>query len=64
MSFCGEVCEILGRMTEARDDADVEDVPGAEASTRIVVRFAMQELYKRVRICPLSPWSGDNCLLE
>lgn len=35
---------ILGRMTEARDEAEVEDVPGAECSARIVVRWAIQVL--------------------
>lgn len=34
---------------DARDDAAVEDVPGAECSVRIVVRWAMQEL-------ELGPW--------
>lgn len=38
------MCEIFGRITEAKEEADVDDVPGAEASTRIVVRSAMQEL--------------------
>lgn len=36
-------------MTEARDDADVEDVPGAECSARMVVVWAIQALFKRVR---------------
>lgn len=29
---------------EARDEAEVEDVPGAECSVRIVVRWAIQVL--------------------
>ena len=35
---------ILGRITEARDEADVEDVPGAVCSVRMVVPWAMQAL--------------------
>ena len=35
---------ILGRMIEARDEADVLEEPGAECSARMVVRWAIQEL--------------------
>lgn len=31
-------------MIDARDDADVEDVPGEECSARMVVRLAIQAL--------------------
>ena len=30
---------------DARDEADVEDDPGAECSARMVVRWAMQVLF-------------------
>lgn len=36
---------IFGRMIDAKDEADVEDVPGAECSARMVVRCAMQVLF-------------------
>lgn len=44
MSFWDFSCVILGRMIEARDEAELEDVPGAECSARIVVRWAIQVL--------------------
>ena len=48
VSFCGLVWEILGRIMEARDDADVEDAPGEECSASIVVPCATQELESNV----------------
>lgn len=42
MSFCGDEWEIFGRITEASDDAEVEEVPGEVCSVRIVVPWAMQ----------------------
>ena len=35
---------ILGRMMEARDEAEVLEEPGAECSARMVVRWAIHEL--------------------
>lgn len=48
---------------EARDDAEVEDVPGAECSVRIVVRWAIQAL---VLLAFCMPWLclADNVLEE
>jgi hypothetical protein len=37
VSFAGVEWEILGRMTEANDDAAEDDVPGEVCSVRIVV---------------------------
>lgn len=42
MSFCGDEWEIFGRITEASEDAEVEEVPGEVCSVRIVVPWAMQ----------------------
>ena len=36
---------------EARDEAEVEDVPGAECSARIVVRWAIQVLLNGQYMC-------------
>jgi hypothetical protein len=33
-------------MMDAREDADVEEVPGEECSARIVVRLAIQALQR------------------
>lgn len=38
------VWEILGRITEAREEAFVDDVPAAVCSARIVLPCAMQAL--------------------
>lgn len=35
---------IFGRIIEAKDEADVEEVPGEECSAKMVVRWAMQAL--------------------
>jgi hypothetical protein len=35
-------------MIDASDEADVEEAPGEECSARIVVPWAMQELFFRV----------------
>lgn len=40
-------CEILGRMMDARDEAEVDEAPGEECSANIVVPWAMQELSQR-----------------
>ena len=37
-------CEILGRITEAREDAWLDEVPGDVCSVRMVVPCAMQAL--------------------
>jgi hypothetical protein len=44
VSFCDCSWLIFGRMMEAREEAAVEEEPGAECSARIVLRWAMQEL--------------------
>ena len=54
---------ILGRMTEARDEAEVEDVPGAECSVRIVVRWAIQVLVL-LAFCMAWLCLADNVLEE
>lgn len=35
---------IFGRMMDASDEAEVDEVPGDECSARIVVRWAIQAL--------------------
>ena len=50
MSFWALLCEILGRIMAASDDAFKEAVPGGECSLRVVVPAAMQEL-GYVRAC-------------
>jgi len=47
VSFCAEVCVILGRMRDAREEALEEAVPDGECSLKIVVPAAMQELSGR-----------------
>jgi hypothetical protein len=42
VSFCGDACEILGRMSDGSDD--VCDDADAVCSVRMVVLCAMQEL--------------------
>jgi hypothetical protein len=37
VSFCGVEWETLGRMTETREEAEDEDVPGDVCSVSIVV---------------------------
>ena len=44
MSFWELSWLILGRIIEAREEAAVEEEPGAECSARIVLRWAMHEL--------------------
>lgn len=44
VNFWGLSWVILGRMTDAREEADVDDDPGEECSARMVERCAMQEL--------------------
>jgi hypothetical protein len=43
VSFWGSACEILGRMREAREEVCEE--AEAECSVRIVLLYAMQELF-------------------
>lgn len=38
------LCEILGRITEAREEALVDEVPAVVCSVRIVLPCAMQAL--------------------
>lgn len=45
MSFCAVLCWILGRIREAREEAFDDAVPGCECSARMVVPWAMQELW-------------------
>ena len=42
--MCGLEWEILGSITEARDDAELEDAPGDVCSARMVVPWAIQAL--------------------
>ena len=44
VSFWGESCDILGRIMDANEEAEVDDVPGTECSVRIVVLCAIQAL--------------------
>ena len=48
---------------EARDEAEVEDVPGAECSVRIVVRWAIQVLVL-LAFCMAWLCLADNVLEE
>jgi hypothetical protein len=45
VSFAGVEWPILGRMTDASDEALLEDVPGAVCSVRMVTPWAMHALY-------------------
>jgi len=47
------VWEILGRITEAREEAFVDDVPAAVCSARIVVPCAMQAYRRCVELLEL-----------
>lgn len=44
VSFWDFSCVIFGRMIDASEEAEVDEVPGDECSARIVVRWAMQAL--------------------
>lgn len=49
MSLAGAEWEILGRMTEASEEADDDEVPGEVCSVRMVFPCAMHALFPAVR---------------
>ena len=58
MSFSGELWDILGRITEARDEAEDDEAPGEVCSVRIVVPCARQALY--IHPCQFIRIGGRN----
>ena len=50
MSFVGVECEILGRIAEASEEAEAEEVPDEVCSVRMVVSCATQALHSDVSL--------------
>ena len=46
VSFAGVECDILGRMTDASDEAEDEEVPGDVCSDKMVFPCAMHALLR------------------
>jgi hypothetical protein len=49
-------------MIEAREEADVEDVPGEECSARMVVWWAIQVLFLFVSLWSIEGYGFRSCV--